>query len=73
MRKTYTDLSEKSDLNWGSFGFCEQRMGSNQTFWGMEGGDCMKGELNNLYVISRGSYMLTFSDSDPMVNARILR
>ena len=33
----------------------------------------MKGELNNLYVISRGSYMLTFSDSDTMVNARILR
>ena len=71
MRKTYTDISEKSRFKQGSFGFCGERMGSNQTFLGMEGGNCMKGRPKNLQIISRGSYMLTLSDT--MGSARMLR
>ena len=43
-------------------------MGSNQAFLGIGGGNCVKGRPKNLYVISRGSYMLTFSDTMVVVN-----
>ena len=49
MRKTYTDISEKNlDLNRALSDFCGEKMGSKQTFLGMEAGDCMKGGPKNM-------------------------
>ena len=39
----YGHIRKNLDLNIGSFEFCGEKMGSNQTFLGMERGDCMKG------------------------------
>ena len=39
----YGHIRKNLDLNIGPFEFCGEKMGSNQTFLGMERGDCMKG------------------------------